>query len=92
MKQRTLNERRALQEGLRVRQYRARRMALSPRQYMTLELVARGLKHNQIGAIMGISPKTVDSHMQAIYHKFKIRGGNASAAVFVARQEGILSK
>jgi DNA-binding CsgD family transcriptional regulator len=46
---------------------------LTPRQTRVRDLVSSGLSSKQISAILGISPRTVESHRDAIYRKYGVR-------------------
>jgi DNA-binding NarL/FixJ family response regulator len=66
-------ERRAIQElGRLVREARRRNEAASlvtPREREVLQLLARGLTMQQAARRLGISPRTVESHVSKIYRK-----------------------
>ena len=61
---------------------------LTAREVDVLRLVARGTTTKEIGADLGLSPKTVDNHIQSIYGKLgvKTRGG----ATLFAMEHGLL--
>jgi DNA-binding CsgD family transcriptional regulator len=54
--------------------------SLTPREREVLALLARGMSNAEIGASLGVSPKTVMHHTVAIYRKLGVRG-RAEAAV-----------
>jgi DNA-binding NarL/FixJ family response regulator len=47
--------------------------ALSPREHEILLLLADGLTTQQIGRRLGISPRTVESHVSKLYRKLAVR-------------------
>lgn len=61
---------------------------LTPRELELLELLAKGLSHNEVGKCLGISPQTVGTHVKAIYRKMSVK--NRSEAVFEAVNEGLI--
>lgn len=60
---------------------------LTDRELEILALLAEGLVKKEIGARLGISYPTVDSHVQHIYEKLNVH--NAPAAVNIAHRLGI---
>lgn len=54
---------------------------LTARELTVLRLIARGLTMKQIGASLGISPKTADNHIQNLYAKIRVRT-RAGATLF----------
>ncbi len=67
---------------------RAERPALTRRETEVLELVRRGLRNREIGASLGISEETVQSHVRSILSKLDVQ--DRTAAVDVALRRGIL--
>jgi DNA-binding NarL/FixJ family response regulator len=61
---------------------------LTAREIEVLQALARGGSNKEIGADLGLSPKTVDNHIQSIYAKLglKTRGG----ATLFALEHGLL--
>jgi HD-GYP domain-containing protein (c-di-GMP phosphodiesterase class II) len=61
---------------------------LTAREIEVLQALARGGTNKEIGSELGLSPKTVDNHMQSIYSKLgvKTRGG----ATLFALEHGLL--
>lgn len=55
---------------------------LSDREVEVLRLVARGKSNKEIGALLGISPRTVQNHIAHIYDKIGVYS-RAGAALFV---------
>ena len=47
--------------------------ALTPREHEILTLVSRGLTTRQIGGRLGISPRTVETHVSKLYRKLGVR-------------------
>lgn len=66
-----------------------RKVHLSPREQEVSDLVARGLTNRDIAAELGISERTVDSHVQHILNKLGFRSRAQIAAWTV--KEGIAS-
>jgi two-component system NarL family response regulator len=67
---------------------RAARPALTPRELQVLELVRSGLRNREIGASLGISEETVQSHVKSILGKLDVQ--DRTAAIDVALRRGIL--
>ena len=61
---------------------------LSPRELEVLDLVSRGFTYVEIGAQMGVSASTVQTHIRNIYGKLDVH--NKSEAVYEARNLGWL--
>ncbi len=59
----------------------------SERKAEVLRLVARGLTNARIGERLFISPRTVNTHLTAIYHKLRVDG--RSTATRVAVEQGL---
>jgi DNA-binding NarL/FixJ family response regulator len=55
--------------------------SLTGRELEILRLVASGLSMKEIGERLGISPKTVDNHLQNLYPKIEVRT-RAGATLF----------
>src|SRR5262245_21486840 len=51
-----------------------------------LELATRGLSNKEIGARLGLSPKTVESHLSEIYDRFGIAGGRGGLSMRAAEE------
>jgi DNA-binding NarL/FixJ family response regulator len=62
---------------------------LSPRERQIVRLAMDGLSNKEIGARLGMSPKTVESHLTEIYDRFGIAGGRIELS-FRAAEEGWL--
>ena len=67
---------------------RAERPALTGRETEVLELVRSGLRNREIGASLGISEETVQTHVRSILRKLDVQ--DRTAAVDVALRHGIL--
>jgi two-component system NarL family response regulator len=67
---------------------RAERPSLTGREVQVLELVRRGLRNREVGASLGISEETVQSHVRSILNKLDVP--DRTAAVDVALRRGIL--
>ena len=61
---------------------------LSAREIETLGLLVHGLTHDQVGARMGITSRTVQAHADSIRSKLNAR--NISEAVYLATKAGLL--
>ena len=61
---------------------------LTEREIEVLRLVARGGSMKEIGRALGISPKTVDNHIQHIYPKIAVK--TRAGAVLFAIEHGIV--
>jgi DNA-binding CsgD family transcriptional regulator len=57
---------------------------LSAREAEVLALVARGLTNAQVANELFISPRTVNRHLNSVYHKLGV-GSRAAAARFAAQ-------
>ena len=64
-------------------------VTLTPRERQIVRLAMDGLSNKEIGARLGTSPKTVESHLGAIYDRFGITGGRIELS-FRAGEEGWL--
>ncbi|WP_402463853.1 HD domain-containing phosphohydrolase [Isoptericola aurantiacus] len=62
---------------------------LTEREVRVLGLAARGLATKQVGRALGISPKTVDQHLQHAYRK--IGTSSRAAATLFAAEHGLLA-
>ena len=67
---------------------RAARPVLTPREVQVLELVRGGLRNREIGASLGISEETVQSHVKSILSKLEVQ--DRTAAIDIALRRGIL--
>jgi DNA-binding NarL/FixJ family response regulator len=67
---------------------RARRPALSLREWQVLELVAEGMRNKEIAAALGISTDTVGMHVKNLYTKLNVH--DRTAAVAKAIRRGII--
>jgi DNA-binding NarL/FixJ family response regulator len=64
-------------------------VTLTQRERQILRLAMDGLSNKEIGARIGTSPKTVESHLGGIYERFGITGGRIELS-FRAAEEGWL--
>lgn len=60
---------------------------VTSREAEVLEWVARGKTNSVIGAILGISEKTVDKHLQHVFLKLGVETRTAAAAVALERRQ-----
>jgi DNA-binding NarL/FixJ family response regulator len=63
-------------------------VALTEREMSVLQLVAKGLSYEEIGAVLQLRYNTVASYIKGIYRKLAVR--SRGEAVFEARQMGLL--
>jgi len=59
------------------------RLALTPREADVLSWLARGKSNRDIGAILGLSPRTVNKHLEQIFAKLGVENRAAAAALAV---------
>jgi len=64
-------------------------VTLTPRERQIVRLAMDGLSNKEIGGRLGTSPKTVESHLGAIYDRFGIMGGRIELSLR-AGEEGWL--
>ena len=64
-------------------------VTLTPRERQIVRLAMDGLSNKEIGGRLGMSPKTVESHLTEIYVRFGIAGGRIELS-FRAAEEGWL--
>lgn len=61
--------------------------ALTPRERELVELIAQGRDNAQIGALLGLSDKTVRNHITSIFAKLEVE--NRPQAIVLARSAGL---
>jgi DNA-binding NarL/FixJ family response regulator len=66
----------------------ADRPHLSARELEVLQLIAKGLKYDEIAAVLGVGATTVATHVQRAYRKLAV--SSRSEAVYEAAQLGLL--
>jgi DNA-binding CsgD family transcriptional regulator len=66
------------------------RLALTAREAEVLTWIARGKSNRDIGEILGISPRTVNKHLEQIFTKLGIEN-RASAAAVAVRELALLA-
>jgi DNA-binding CsgD family transcriptional regulator len=59
------------------------RLALTPREADVLSWIARGKSNRDIGEILGLSPRTVNKHLEQVYAKLGVENRAAAAALAV---------
>lgn len=64
------------------------RVALSPRELECLVWVSRGKSSGDIGSILGLSPRTVDSYLEKVCAKLRVR--TRIEAVALAVRAGLI--
>lgn len=64
---------------------RFKRSQLSPRERECLEWVSRGKSSTDIGAILGLSPRTVDSYLEKACSKLRVRTRIEAVAISVSQ-------
>jgi DNA-binding NarL/FixJ family response regulator len=62
---------------------------LREREVQILELVTKGLTNREIGEVLAISRRTVESHVNQIYRKLAVH--SRTEAVFEARAQGLVT-
>lgn len=62
---------------------------LTDREMEILRLVARGRTMKEMGAALGISPKTADNHIQNLYAKIGVK--TRAGATLFAIEHGLLA-
>jgi two-component system, NarL family, response regulator len=67
---------------------RATRATLTDREVQVVELVAQGMRNNEIGVSLGITETTVQVHMRNILAKLKVQ--DRSGAITAAIRRGII--
>jgi non-specific serine/threonine protein kinase len=67
---------------------RAAAGGLSPRELEVLRLVAQGMTNAQVAQELFLSPRTVNAHLNSVYHKLEV--SSRSAAVRFAVEHGLL--
>jgi len=77
-------------QGQPARRPDARGRRLTEREIEVLRLLATGHATKQISRVLGISPKTADNHIQAIYAKAGV--STRAGATLFAMQQGLLSE
>lgn len=55
-------------------------MHLSPRQVQILSLIAEGFCNKEIAQRLGMSARTVESHLQRLYEKYRVHSRAAIVA------------
>ena len=60
------------------------KLSLTPREAEVLAWVAQGKTNNTIGTILGISPRTVQKHLERTFHKLGVESRTAAAAQALA--------
>ena len=60
-------------------------VSLSPREQECLQWVSRGKSSSDIGAILALSPRTVDSYLEKACSKFRVRTRIEAVAAAVRR-------
>lgn len=63
-------------------------LGLSPREAQTLTWVIAGKTNAEVGTILGISPRTVQTHLDRIYRKLDVDSRVAAVACALTRRSG----
>jgi DNA-binding NarL/FixJ family response regulator len=69
---------------------RVNRNALTEREEQVIQLVARGMRNKEVGAVLGIAEDTVQVYLKRIFEKLKVH--DRLAAVTVAVERGIVHR
>ena len=64
------------------------RFALTAREADVLVWVARGKSNRDVGAILGLSPRTVNKHLEQIYEKLGVENRTSAAALALRALDG----
>ncbi len=60
---------------------------LTPRELEVLHLVARGMTDREIGLALGISTRTVESHVAHVLQRLAVRSRSAAVEIFERNRE-----
>jgi DNA-binding CsgD family transcriptional regulator len=66
---------------------RKKRVHVSPREAQILSLIASGLHDKEIGAQLGISPRTIETYLQRLYLEFGVRTRAAAVAAWLRLED-----
>jgi len=66
----------------------SRVMHVTPRQAEILQLVASGLSDKQIASRLGVSPRTIQSHLDRLFLEHGLHKRAAAVAAWLAQQTG----
>lgn len=77
-------QRRSLPRKLTAASTEATVMQLSRRQEQIIELVAEGYSGKEVARALGMSPKTVDTHIQRIFDRYGVRNRAGVVARWMA--------
>jgi len=69
-----------LEKGIKARKSAIQQLELSPREAEVLAWVAQGKTNAEISGILGISPRTVQKHLEHIFDKLGVENRTAAAA------------
>jgi DNA-binding CsgD family transcriptional regulator len=61
----------------------ARHLVLTPRQSEILSLVAVGFSDKQIAERLGVSPRTVRTHLERLFHEYGFSSRSAAVAAWL---------
>lgn len=64
------------------------RLSLTPREAEVLLWIARGKANRDIGQILGLSPRTVNKHLEQVYAKLGVENRTAAAALALKTLDG----
>jgi DNA-binding NarL/FixJ family response regulator len=65
----------------------ATRMELTPRQEQIVTLIAEGLQDKDIAQHLGVSRRTVDSHLQRLYRRHQLHSRAAVVAKWLREEK-----
>ena len=60
-------------------------MKLTKREEQVMSLLVAGMKTEQIAGCMGISARTVHTHVNNIFNKFRVQTRSGAVAIFMER-------
>ncbi|HOB97662.1 MAG TPA: helix-turn-helix transcriptional regulator [Verrucomicrobiota bacterium] len=60
---------------------------LSPRETEVLEVLTRGMRYEEIASHLGISPRTVNTHLHRIYAKLHVHSAAGAVGKWLSRRD-----
>ena len=63
-------------------------MEVTPRQAQILQLVASGLSDKEIGSRLGLSPRTIQSHLDRLFLQNHLHKRAAAVAAWLRENQG----
>jgi DNA-binding CsgD family transcriptional regulator len=81
MRRASNHQRRGLRTPLTEKQVFKEKFALTPRESDVLIWISKGKSNRDIAEILGLSPRTVNKHLEQIYAKLGVENRTGAAAV-----------